>query len=153
MTSTTPSLAVHLWRVALWFHDELQEQLRRGGVAPTTRTQGQVFACIALGETRPSRLASFIGVSRQGMTQILGGMVEANFISIETDPGDARARIVRLTENGEAHLQEVRAKMGELETRLERQFGKPVIDVVRMVLSGIDRPGLPGEPDGDEVIA
>ena len=131
---THPSLAVYIWRASLWFHDRLQVELRKRGVIPTTRTQGHVFACIALGEARPSRLARFIGVSPQAMSQILAGMVEVDMISLDPDPNDARARIVRLTPAGVEHLSIVRALMHRLEAALERRFGKPVIDVMRMVL-------------------
>lgn len=87
-----PMTMIHLLRAVYWYDEALQANLRRDGWPTPTRTQSMLFANIAMGETRPARLAANLGITRQSMSQLIGTMVERKILVAEPDPQDRRAQ-------------------------------------------------------------
>ncbi|HEY0597382.1 helix-turn-helix domain-containing protein [Sphingopyxis sp.] len=87
-----PMTMIHLLRAVYWYDEALQSNLRRDGWPTPTRTQSMLFANIAMGETRPARLAANLGITRQSMSQLIATMVERNILVAEPDPHDRRAQ-------------------------------------------------------------
>ena len=87
-----PMTMIHLLRAVYWYDEALQSNLRRHGWPTPTRTRSMLFANIAMGETRPARLAANLGITRQSMSQLIATMVERNILVAEPDPRDRRAQ-------------------------------------------------------------
>lgn len=149
---TTTSLAIFFARGNSWFDQALQNALRARNLPTTSHTEGLVLGYVGIDITRPSVIARLIGVSAQALTQPLTNLRERGFIVSRQDPDDARARILELTEYGEDYLQQVRVLMRHIESGLEEKFGKPLIDIVRMVVKADwgPPPGGDGELSVDE---
>jgi len=91
-TPSYPMTMIHLLRAVYWYDEALQSNLRRDGWPTPTRTQSMLFANIAMGETRPARLAANLGITRQSMSQLIATLVERNILVAEPDPQDRRAQ-------------------------------------------------------------
>jgi DNA-binding MarR family transcriptional regulator len=91
-TLSYPMTMIHLLRAIYWYDEALQSNLRRDGWPTPTRTQSMLFANIAMGETRPARLAANLGITRQSMSQLIATLVERNILVAEPDPQDKRAQ-------------------------------------------------------------
>ncbi len=55
-----------------------------------------------LGEPSQTAIAANLAVSRASITQRVTGLVERGLIAVRADPADSRAKLVRLTEGGQA---------------------------------------------------
>lgn len=73
---------------------------------------------------RPSQLAAEAGVSRQAMAYLLSELEGLGYLTRVVDDGDARARIIELTQRGERLRRAVRASVRALEHDLKRQLGQ-----------------------------
>lgn len=86
---------------------------------------------------RLTRLAEIAGVSKQAMAEMVDAMVEAGYIERAPDPGDARARLLRLTRRGrEAGLFARRLVRG-VEARWEARVGRARVAALRETLRTI----------------
>ena len=55
-----------------------------------------------VGEASQTRLADNLGVSRASVTQRVAALAEIGLVEVRPDPSDSRAKLVRLTGNGQA---------------------------------------------------
>lgn len=65
---------------------------------------------------RPSELAQRTGLSKQAINNLLRELEVLGYVRLEPDPGDRRARLIRLTERGWA--------VYELGSKLSRKVGR-----------------------------
>jgi DNA-binding MarR family transcriptional regulator len=65
-----------------------------------TAAQNRVMMMIDPDGTRPAELARRAQITRQSISEALTGLAEAGFIEMRDDPGDGRAKIAALTEDG-----------------------------------------------------
>lgn len=86
-----PMTMFNLLRAVYWYDEALQTSLQQTGWPQVTRTQSMLFANIALGETRPSRLAEKMGMTRQSMSELIARLVERELLVTTPDPDDRRA--------------------------------------------------------------
>jgi DNA-binding MarR family transcriptional regulator len=101
------------------------------------RSDGFVLRTLAAGPTTISGLAERLEVTKQGASQIVDDMERRGYVERRPDPADARARLLHLTERGEAMLAAARRFHQSYERRLRRQYGDDAIDTVRAVLAGM----------------
>jgi DNA-binding MarR family transcriptional regulator len=101
------------------------------------RSDGFVLRTLAAGPTTISGLAERLEVTKQGASQIVDDMERRGYVERRLDPADARARLLHLTERGEAMLAAARRFHQSYERRLRRQYGDDAIDTVRAVLTGM----------------
>ena len=94
------NLAQLFMRAFYWADEGLQNALKQKGWPTITRAQSLVFVNIGEGVTRPSDIASRVGVTRQAIHQTINELVEMGFLKLEPDPRDRRAKVVVFTETG-----------------------------------------------------
>jgi DNA-binding MarR family transcriptional regulator len=87
-------LMIRLLMGVYWFDEALQGALKAAGWPPVSRTLSLLFSNLSAGEHRPARLAANLGVSRQSMSQMLAELAARDFVRIEPDPDDRRAKLV-----------------------------------------------------------
>lgn len=127
----SPIVMINLLSAVYWFDDALQAHLRAGGWEPTTRAQSLLIANLAAGETRASRLAENLGVSRQAISQMLAEMEARRLIKSEPDPTDKRARIVQLHPEETALREEANRILRMLEATLAERIGADQVEALR----------------------
>jgi DNA-binding MarR family transcriptional regulator len=72
---------------------------------------------------RPSEIADELGMSKQAVNYLLGGLERSGYVRRADDPDDRRSRRVELTERGEAVRQTIRATVADIESELARELG------------------------------
>lgn len=116
-------LMLDLVRTLYWFDEQLQVRLEALGWGRRGRSQSLILANIANGETRASRMADNLGVSRQAMSQFLTELEKDRLIEVVPDPDDRRARIVRFTPESEAIREDAKKVLRDMERELETAMG------------------------------
>ena len=118
-----------------WFDNAFQINLEAMGFERTTRAETFVILNIADGEQKAIEIAKNLGISRQAISQILKDFEARGWITVQADPNDRRARIVRFSQNfaarGEMCAQIIRGIIHELEERI----GKQLVDALRAALA------------------
>ncbi|MCV7064619.1 MarR family winged helix-turn-helix transcriptional regulator [Mycolicibacterium houstonense] len=102
------------------------------------------------GEARISDLAYLDHCSQPTMTTQVRRLEDAGLVSRTTDPGDARAVLIAITDRGRRVLEQARAdRAAAINPRLERltaddrQTLTAAVDVIRRILEDRDEPALP----------
>lgn len=117
-----PMTMMHLLRAVYWYDEALQSNLRRAGWPAVTRSQSLLFANIAMGETRPARLAANLGMTRQSMSQLIAGLVDQRVLVTRPDPRDKRA--IKIGFHPDSVLRHAaEAVLASLHSHLETQIG------------------------------
>jgi DNA-binding MarR family transcriptional regulator len=84
--------------------------------------------------TRLTELATRARMTKQGMMLVVDDLESRGYVRRVADPGDARAKIVRLTAHGRRAAAEARRAVASLDTRMKRQLGDRRYDTLREVL-------------------
>lgn len=128
---TSQLLMLDLVRTLYWFDEQLQARLEALGWGRLGRSQSLILANIANGETRASRMAANLGVSRQAMSQFLNELTDMRLIEVAPDPDDRRARIVRFTPESEAIRDDAKKVLRGMEDELRKAMGVKDFDALR----------------------
>jgi DNA-binding MarR family transcriptional regulator len=99
------------------------------------RSDGFVFRTLGAGPTTIGGLAERLEITKQGASQIADDMERRGYVERRADPSDARARLLHLTDRGEAALAAARKFHQAYERKLRRTFGDEAIDTMRDVLT------------------
>ncbi|MFJ6480645.1 MULTISPECIES: MarR family winged helix-turn-helix transcriptional regulator [unclassified Streptomyces] len=87
------------------------------------------------GEMRLSRLTEFMGVDISVTSRHVTHIADRGWIERETDPGDGRCRILRLTPAGRALLAEIGARCTASLERVLHDWSLQDIDVLNTLLA------------------
>ncbi|UMP05650.1 MarR family winged helix-turn-helix transcriptional regulator [Amycolatopsis sp. EV170708-02-1] len=100
----------------------LSRSLRQAGVpGPGHGAISALATLVHYGQLRLGDLAAKEGVAAATMSRIVASLVEAGYVSRESDPIDRRAWLAEATEEGERLVSGVRStRVNELGKRLER---------------------------------
>lgn len=121
---------------------ELLANLGHDGVRPAHST---VFMNLDLTGTRLATLAQRAGVSRQAMSQLVHDLQQSGYLTVEPDPDDGRASLVRLTAQGEAFCRQAAEAVREFERQWRdllgrNDLGQDNLDLLRAWLRMLARP-------------
>lgn len=125
---------------------ELVERLHAAGYADITAAQHLVFENLDAGGTRLTTLARRAGMTRQSITELVAVLEANGYLEVTPDPSDRRARLVRLTRQGEALTRRAVAEIAQIEASWQARFARSGLEAdVREVLAN----ALAGQPDPD----
>jgi DNA-binding MarR family transcriptional regulator len=93
------------------------EGLQARGYPGLRATHTTLLSNIDLAGSSVTEAAERAGVTKQAMGRLAAELEEAGYIRIETDPQDARVRMLRLTEEGNRLMLDSLGVMAELERR------------------------------------
>lgn len=116
-----------LWRASRKFLADLRVELATRGYDDLSATHVNVMPMLDAEGTNAQALAGRLGISKQASGRIVGELERLGYVSRETDPADARGRLIRFTQRGHDLLNE-----GEL--------AKLIIE--QRWLSGLDQSGV-----------
>ena len=110
-------------------------------MAFTSRQRGQVTAAhvhvtrhVALEGSRLTDLAHQAGMTKQAMGDLVDQCEAWGIVRRESDPRDARGRIVRFTPTGLAWLQAFKDAVAQAEAEFRQEVGDEVATVVQLGL-------------------
>jgi DNA-binding MarR family transcriptional regulator len=83
---------------------------------------------------RPSDVADELGMSKQAVNYLLGGLERAGYLRRADDSDDRRSRRIELTERGEAVRRTIRATVADVEAELARELGADAFARLRSLL-------------------
>lgn len=115
----------------------LREEHARAGFDDLGRSDGFVFRALAARPLTVSDLATRLQVTKQAAAQIVDDMQARGLVERRPDPSDGRARLLRLTDRGEAALATARRFHQRYERQLVRAHGREAVDAMRTVLEAM----------------
>ncbi|WP_299655201.1 MarR family transcriptional regulator [uncultured Jannaschia sp.] len=111
----------HLLHSADLVEDALRRRLSRTGVGPR---QARVIDALARMEpTSQVALARAFGLGAAAMSTMTARLIEAGYVSRETNPKEARANLLRLTDEGRALLTDIHAAWLDIDRLIEGAIG------------------------------
>lgn len=129
-------LALLLLRASRWFDRQLLHRLEAKGWPRLTPAQSLVFAHLDPDGMAPAMLARRLGTTRQGVQELVAGLVRHDLLAVQDDPTRRGGRLVVLTDNGRA----VTADAKRLLDELEHTLGEQRVDQLRRLLTELDAP-------------
>jgi DNA-binding MarR family transcriptional regulator len=143
-----------LLRMAWQAHrDRMFECLNGAGYPEVTRAQFALFRWPGVDGMRPGEVADLAGLSKQAVNDTLGELERAGYIERHPDPGDGRARIVRLTDRGRELQRAAHETSRTLERAWSESLGEERFAVLRetlqeMIAAGgtLEAPEAPAPP-------
>jgi DNA-binding MarR family transcriptional regulator len=118
-----------------WFDESLLKTLANRGWPELSHAQSLVFAHLDRGGTRISELARRTGVSRQAMHRTVGDLEELGLLNLATDPTNQSAKLVILTEKGQANVAAALEAFADIEVELASRIGPSTVQELRSALS------------------
>jgi DNA-binding MarR family transcriptional regulator len=97
-----------------------------------------VFAWPGPDGQRPGMLALHADASKQAMNHLLGQLEADGYIVRDTDPGDRRTRIVRLTKRGQAAWAVLQKIVAEVEAEWLEVLGQSAYDELQRALDTLN---------------
>jgi len=85
-----------------WIMDRIYEHVAEAGFDDLGRAHVRLFRYPTADGLRPSELADRLQVTKQSVNDLLRDLEARGCVVLEPDPGDGRARVVRLTDRGRA---------------------------------------------------
>jgi DNA-binding MarR family transcriptional regulator len=86
---------------------------------------------------RVSELSRLSGVSKQAISQQVRYLAGHGYVRLDPDPGDARAKVVRLTGRGHASHRAALAAFAAIERDLAQRLGEARFDDLRAALAAV----------------
>jgi DNA-binding MarR family transcriptional regulator len=118
--------------------DELHEGLAEAGYPDIRPAHGNVFGYIRKEGSRLTELAERAQLTKQTMGYLVDYLEERGYLEREPDPGDKRAKIVRLTDEGREAVRTARKIMGRIEARWAELLGEDRMEQLRELLTELD---------------
>ena len=94
---------------------------------------------------RPTELAARAQMTKQAANRLIRHLEHRGYLTLEPDPTDQRARIVRLTDRGWQLIDTIRAIVEGVEVEWSRRLGRRRFHALRAALRELADVGAPGE--------
>ena len=121
-------------RAFYWIDESFQRNLQEQGGPRVTHAQSMVIMTIGEGIQRPSQIAERLGVTRQAVHQCLQELIRINLVELVVDPNDRRAKIARLSAQGEPVRKMASRIFAELERELATRMDRKEVQQFRKIL-------------------
>ena len=99
--------------------------------------QARLLDSVPDGGVRVTALSSSMLVSKQGLGQLVNQLVNGGFVTVEPDPADGRARVIRCTGRGQEAQRMMRQRLADVEESWRDQVGAERYGVFREVLADL----------------
>jgi DNA-binding MarR family transcriptional regulator len=141
MTIDDWGTAVAVLRLANQLVDGVQEGLARRGFPDVRPAHGFAFVRISEGDATTADVAAHLGVSKQAAGQLVAQLVDRGYVLRRPDPGDARARLLALTDRGRACTEAAEAAARGTVEQWRSQLSPAAFDRLQSALETITAPG------------
>jgi DNA-binding MarR family transcriptional regulator len=117
-------------------------RLHENGCADFDAAYLPVFGYPGPQGARPSELAARLGMSKQALNYLLGGLERAGYLARQPHPDDARSRSIALTPRGLGAVKVIRDAVAELETSWTQLIGHKRFAQLRKILQELGQSPL-----------
>jgi DNA-binding MarR family transcriptional regulator len=117
--------------------DELQRRLAADGFEDLRFADGFVFQHLVEGPVTIGALAERLEVSQQAASKSVADLERRGYLARTPAPGDARARLVALTDRGEAAIEGARAHRAALVAELGERLGARRLEAANRLLGDV----------------
>lgn len=128
-------MPAQLLAAAEWFNDALITRMEHAGWPLLSRSQSLLFVKIDDDGTRPAELARRLGIARQSMQELLAKLRDHGLVTVDVDPSDGRATIVRLAPRAQLFGRDAAIISAALEAELADRIGDGAVAGLREALS------------------
>jgi DNA-binding MarR family transcriptional regulator len=128
---------------------ELFARMAAAGFPELRPTHGCVFGTIGPEGDRLTSLAERAGMTKQAVGEVVSELEKLGYAERVPDPGDGRAKIIKLTERGNAAWKLGYEVMGEIQSRWEERYGadrvRVMVELMREIVDAANaaREGAP----------
>jgi DNA-binding MarR family transcriptional regulator len=102
---------------------DFHERLDAAGFSDVRPGSGNVFESIGAGGSTVAAMAQRAGITPQAMVQVVDYLEARGYVARTPDPTDRRAKLVRLTDRGQAADQAGRDTLAAIEAEWRQQLG------------------------------
>jgi DNA-binding MarR family transcriptional regulator len=128
-------LVILVVRAAKAFVDRLRAQHPDGGASPMTVVHGLAARyLIGRDDVTAGELARYLRITKQSASEVVALLEQSGLVRRAPHPRDGRARVVLLTDEGKAKLDDGRRRWQELEHEWEELVGADALVTVRAAL-------------------
>lgn len=117
--------------------DELQRRLAEAGHADIRDSHGCVFGHIAADGSRLTDLASSAQLTKQAVGEAVSDLERHGYVDRVPDPADGRAKIIRLTEEGQRVQAFGDEVLDAVEEAWAQRYGRERMETVRALLEDV----------------
>jgi DNA-binding MarR family transcriptional regulator len=135
------AVAMLVLRAATQIIDGIQHGLAERGFADVRPAHGFAFVRISAGGASMTEVASYLGVTKQAASKLVEQLVQRGYVTREDDPGDARSRLLRLTERGWACTRAAEQAAADTTGEWTRLLGAPAAGALQAALQAVVPPG------------
>ena len=127
-----------------WVMDQLYAQVRASGYEDLGRFHVDIFRADIPDGLRPTEVAERLGITKQSVNQAVRDLEAGGYLTLEPDPTDGRARVIRLTAKGHrfhdlAHSFALAAEQAiarQLGPRRFSEFKKSLVEINEHIANG-----------------
>ncbi|HYB30018.1 MAG TPA: MarR family winged helix-turn-helix transcriptional regulator [Solirubrobacteraceae bacterium] len=130
------------------FIAELERRVAETPYTDVRITHGCVFGNIDPEGTRLTDLAERAFMTKQSVGEVVSDLEQRGYAERVPDPSDGRAKIIRLTERGQAARELGRELIDEIEQEWAERFGAERVAALREALEAITAGRLDAVPVG-----
>jgi DNA-binding MarR family transcriptional regulator len=123
---------------------EFRVELEASEFTDIRPTHGCVFRFVKGEGMRLTRLAELASMTKQSVGEIVDDLVDRGYVKRVPDPGDRRAKLICLTERGDAAQRRGFGLFAEVEKRWMERYGREKIAQLRETLEEIAVAEAPG---------
>lgn len=116
---------------------EFRAELEDSEFADIRPTHGCVFRFVRGDGMRLTELAALAGMTKQSVGEIVDDLASRGYVERVADPGDRRAKLIRLTERGKEAQTHGFGLFAEVEKRWMARYGRDRIEGLRETLEEI----------------
>jgi len=134
-----PNIGVLLREPFLALTEHVHRRLCEHGHPQVRAAHGVVFQFLDDGGTRVSVLAERAQMTKQSMAELFTHLEAHGYVERVPDPGDRRAKLVRVTARGRETIPVANAAIAEVEDRWRERVGEDGLRRLRELLDSIGR--------------
>ncbi len=128
---SAPDFAILTMAVARAVSDRLNQAVTAAGIDDMRAPFGFLIRALAGRDRTLTELAQLLDVTKQAAIKVVDEMESRGFLERIADPGDGRAKLLRLTSKA-VHVREVAlAASAEMEEELRTRIGADQVEIVR----------------------
>jgi len=116
---------------------EFRRELEAAGYEDIRPTHGCVFRFVREDGMRLTELATYAGMTKQSVGELVDDLVDQGYVERIPDPGDRRAKLICLTGKGVEAQRKGFGLIDEVEGRWAERFGTERIAELREILEEI----------------
>jgi DNA-binding MarR family transcriptional regulator len=107
-----------------WVMDQVFAQIQSSGYDDLGRFHVDMFRANTPDGLRPTEVAERIGITKQSVNQAIRDLEAGGYLTLEPDPTDGRARVIRLTAKGHRVHDLAHSVALSFEEAIARQLGQ-----------------------------